>query len=124
MLVLINYTLRNGTLHERVAGHPGRTSAHGYVIVHGTQRVSAAGAWTRVHAPVAYTRTIVGAIGIRDALGTAAHVGITLVLREARASAVVASCIRPTGIQVTGIGKRGRRYKRADSQVNIGGKSC
>lgn len=82
------------------------------MIVHGAQRVSAARAWARIHAFVAYTRAIVRAIGVGDALGTTAYVGITLVLGQAGANATVAPCVRPAGTRIARIGKRGCRYKR------------
>jgi len=90
--------------HKRIARHPLGAVTHGNVVDGIAEGIDATMSRTRIHALLVHTRPIPGAIRVQNALWTASGVGITLVLRQARALPIVAQSIGSAGRGLAGIG--------------------
>jgi len=58
------------------------------VTDHGAHRVNGANTGTRVHALVAYARSVTGTVGVQDAFRSATYVGISSELWQTSADAI------------------------------------
>lgn len=92
------------TVHERISRVALQATADGNVIGDIALGILATRAWAGIDALLVQTRLVGTAVGAECALGTAASVGITLVVGQAAADAVVTLRIGTARLQITRIG--------------------
>lgn len=96
------------TVHERISSVALQATADRYVIGDIALGILATGSWAGIHALLVQTSLVGTAVGAECALGPAASVGITLVVSQAAADAVVALRIGTARLQITRIGRLNR----------------
>lgn len=96
-------TFRGLARGERISGMLVRASAHGIVIYHRALGVTTAYTGAGIDALVVEAGSVIRAVGILHALGTTTVVGIAVVLGQAGAAALLASCIRTAGRGLAGV---------------------
>lgn len=92
-------------MHERISRVALQATADRNVIGDIALGILATRAWAGIDALLVQTSLVGAAVGAECALGTAASVGITLVVSQAAADAVVALGIGTTRLQITRIGR-------------------
>ncbi len=103
---------------QRVARVAGAARANGVVVAHAALRVQTAGSGAGVATLLVHAGQMVGALGVDEALGAAAHVGVADVLWDtltgAGATALQALCVGATRRWVAGVDNFGRPSNRCN----------
>jgi len=89
-----------GTLHKSIARHPIGTMTHSDMVDHIADGIVATGSGTGISAFLLYTGQISGTLRTENTLGSAGHVGITLIVGHTCALSLIGA----NGITAAGTG--------------------
>lgn len=81
------------TLDESISFHSARATAHRDVIIHITDCIGCTYAWTWIRTLAVEACLIAWTIGVQDALGATARIGISVIFGQTSASTVTALCV-------------------------------